>query len=72
MLELDDRNEVENWEHIEELWLWMKHILDLTIDIVSKDLAKAFFVSASILRVFVSQAPLAFLLTFVLMFFLTI
>lgn len=46
LLEMDDHVEVEKWEHVEELLLWMKHALDLTIDIVSKDLAKDFFVSA--------------------------
>ena len=46
LVKMDDRAEVEKWEHVEELWLWMKHALDLTVDIISKDLAKAFLVSA--------------------------
>jgi hypothetical protein len=43
---MDDRAEVKKSEHVEELRLWLKHALALSIDIVSKDLAKAFFISA--------------------------
>jgi hypothetical protein len=46
LLEMDDCAEVEKWEHVEELRLWMNHALDLTVDIVNKDLAMAFFVIA--------------------------
>jgi len=44
---MDDRNEAEKWEHLEELRLWMKHIVSLMSDIVNNDLGHAFFVSIS-------------------------
>ena len=47
----------------------MKHALELAIDIVSKDLAKALFVSNSTPCIFMLQVPLGLLLIFVLMFF---
>jgi len=46
LLEIDDHEEVEKWEHVEELRLWMKHALGLMVDIVVNDLSKAFFISA--------------------------
>ena len=46
---MDDIAEVEKWEHVEELHRCMKHALTLSVDIVSKDFAKAFFVSALLL-----------------------
>ena len=54
LLEMDERAEVEKWEHVEELRLWMKHALDLTVDIVSKDIAKALFISAFLSVYFVT------------------
>ena len=42
---IDDRKEVEKWEHLEELRLWMKHIVGLMSDIVNNGLGRAFFVS---------------------------
>ena len=38
LLEMDDREEVEKWEHVKELRLWMKHALGLTVDIIANDL----------------------------------
>ena len=35
---MDDRKEAEKWEHLEELHLWMKHIVGLMFDIVNNDL----------------------------------
>jgi len=43
---MDDCMEVEKWEHVEELWLWLQYAMALSVDIVSKDLAKAFLVRA--------------------------
>jgi hypothetical protein len=40
---MDDRKEVEKWEHLEELRLWMKHIVGLMCDIVNNSLGRAFF-----------------------------
>ena len=51
LLEMDDREEVEKWEHVKELRLWMKHALGLTVDIIANDLNKAFFVSVLLLPV---------------------
>jgi len=42
---MDDRKEAEKWEHLEELWLWMKHVVGLMSDIVNNGLGQAFFVS---------------------------
>ena len=39
LLEMDDCMEVEKWEHMEELQLWLKHAMALSVDIISKDLA---------------------------------
>jgi len=44
---LDDRKEVEKWEHIEELRLWMKHTVGLLSDVVNNELGPAYFVSIS-------------------------
>jgi hypothetical protein len=41
----DDRKEAEKWEHLEELRLWMKHVMGLMSDIVSNGLDRAFSVS---------------------------
>jgi len=35
---LDDRKEAEKWEHIEELRLWMKHVVGLLLDVVNNGL----------------------------------
>jgi len=35
LLEMDDREEAEKWEHVEELRLWMMHVLGLMFDIVT-------------------------------------
>jgi len=40
---MDDRKEAEKWEHLEELRLWMKHVMGLMSD---NGLGRAFFVSA--------------------------
>ena len=32
---LDDRKEAEKWEHVEELRLWMKHMVGLLSDVVN-------------------------------------
>ena len=42
---LDDQKEAEKWEHIEELRLWMKHVLGLLSDVVNNGLRPAYFVS---------------------------
>jgi len=42
---LDDRKEVEKWEHVEELRLWMKHTVGLLSDVVNNGLGPAYFVS---------------------------
>ena len=42
---MDDRKEAEKWEHLEELRLWMKHMVGLMSDIVNNGLGQAFFVS---------------------------
>jgi len=42
---MDDWKEAEKWEHLEELWLWMKHVVGLMSDIVNNRLGRAFFVS---------------------------
>jgi len=31
---MDDRKDVEKWEHLEELRLWMKHVVGLMSDII--------------------------------------
>jgi len=41
---LDDRKEVEKWEHVEGLRLWMKHTVGLLSDIVNNGLGPAYFV----------------------------
>ena len=53
---MDDRKEVEKWEHLEELWLWMKHVVGLMSDIVNNGLGRAFFVS-----IFLTQEKLPLL-----------
>ena len=35
---MDDRKEAEKWEHLEELRLWMKHVVGLISDIVNNGL----------------------------------
>ena len=35
---MDDRKEAEKWEHLEELRLWMKHVMGLMSDIVNNGL----------------------------------
>jgi len=42
---LDDRKEVEKWEHVEGLRLWMKHTVGLLSDVVNNGLGPAYFVS---------------------------
>ena len=42
---MDDRKEAEKWEHLEELRLWMKHVMGLMSDIINNGLGRAFFVS---------------------------
>ena len=46
---MDDRKEGEKWEHLEELRLWMKHIVGLMSDIVNNGLGRALFVSIFVL-----------------------
>jgi len=38
---MDDRKEAEKWEHLEELRLWMKHMVGLLSDIVNSGLGLA-------------------------------
>jgi len=42
---LDDKKEAEKWEHVEELRLWMKHVVGLLSDIINNGLGPAYFVS---------------------------
>jgi len=42
---LDDRKEAEKWEHVEELRLWMKHVVGLLSDVINNGLGPAYFVS---------------------------
>ena len=42
---MDDRKEAEKWEHLEELRLWMKHVVGRMSDIVNNGLGQAYFVS---------------------------
>ena len=42
---MDDRKEAKKWEHLEELRLWMKHVMGLMSDIVNNGLGRSFFVS---------------------------
>ena len=42
---MDDRKEAEKWEHVEELHLWMKHVVGLMSDTVNNGLGQAYFVS---------------------------
>jgi len=44
---LDDWKEAEKWEHVEELRLWMKHMVGLLSDVVNNGLGPAYFVSIS-------------------------
>jgi len=44
---MDDRKESEKWEHLEELRLWMKHVVGLLSDIINNGLGQAFFVRTS-------------------------
>jgi hypothetical protein len=46
---LDDRKEAEKWEHVEELRLWMKHVVGLLSDVVNNGLGPAYFVSFLVL-----------------------
>jgi hypothetical protein len=49
---MDDSKEVEKWEHLEELRLWMKHVLGLMSDIVNNGLGQAFLVRMPCLSLF--------------------
>ena len=40
---MDDRKEAEKWEHLEELRLWMKHVLGLMSDVINNELGQADF-----------------------------
>jgi hypothetical protein len=42
---LDDRKEAKKWEHLEELRLWMKHVVGLLSDVVQNGHGPAYFVS---------------------------
>jgi len=42
---MDDRKEAEKWEHLEELCLWIKHVVGLLSDVVNNGLGPAYFVS---------------------------
>ena len=44
---MDDRKEAEKWEHLEELRLWMEHVVGLMSDIINNVLGQAFFVRIS-------------------------
>jgi len=53
---LDDRKEAEKWEHVEELRLWMNHMVGLLSDVINNGLGPAYFVS--ILRSLILIDPL--------------
>jgi len=55
---LDDRKEAEKWEHVEELRLWMKHVVGLLSDVINNGLGPAYFVS--IFSVLSSHRPFGF------------
>ena len=55
---LDDRKEAEKWEHVEELCLWMKHVVGLLSDVINNGLGPAYFVS--IFSVLSSHRPFGF------------
>ena len=42
---MDDRKEAEKWEHLEELRLWMKHVVGLLSDAFNNGLGLSYFVS---------------------------
>ena len=42
---MDDRKEAEKWELLEELHLWMKHVVGLLSDIINNGLGPAYFIS---------------------------
>jgi len=42
---MDDQKEAKKWEHLEELRLWMKHVVGLLSDVVNNGLGPAYFVS---------------------------
>ena len=42
---MDDQKEAEKWEHLEEIRLWMKHVVGLLSDVVNNRLGPAYFVS---------------------------
>jgi len=42
---MEDRKEAEKWEHLEELRLWMKHVVGLLSDVVNNRLGPAYFLS---------------------------
>jgi len=42
---LDDQKEAEKWEHLEELRLWMKHVVGLLSYVVHNRLGPAYFIS---------------------------
>jgi len=44
---MDDGKEAEKWEHLEELRLWMKHVVGLMSDIINNGLGQAFFIRTS-------------------------
>ena len=55
---LDDKKEAEKWEHVEELCLWMKHVVGLLSDIIDNGLGPAYFVS--VFRSLIFMEPFGF------------
>ena len=41
---MDDQKEAKKREHLEELRLWMKHVVGLMSDIINNGLGQAFYV----------------------------
>ena len=60
---LDDRKEAEKWEHLEELRLWMKHVVGLLSDVINNGLGPAYFVSVSGTLVAIGRFGSVFLLS---------
>jgi len=60
---LDDWKEAEKWEHLEELRLWMKHVVGLLSDVIHNGLGPAFFVSVFGILVAIGHFGYVFLLS---------
>ena len=55
---LDDYKESKKWEHVEELRLWMKHMVGLLSDVVNNGLGLTYFVSVFWALIFIERLVL--------------